>query len=145
MDFFIHPLNSLPILGSRIKLYLDSGKTIVSQQLFEMEGLCEECSRLMLDGGQTVNNRDDRGHTPLITAVLNEHVMCIETLLNKHGADPYITDKYDTTVMEFAAGCENEKGLELLIKAGVSVNMTKSSYNQDPLMQAAIGSKHRSV
>ncbi len=51
-----------------------------------------------------------------------------------------ITDSYDTTAMEFAAGCDTEKGLEILIKAGVSVNITKSEYKQGPLMQAAIGS-----
>ncbi len=45
--------------------------------------------------------------------------------------------------MEFAAGCDTEKSLEILIKAGVSVNITKSEYKQGPLMQAAIGSKHR--
>ncbi len=76
------------------RLMVNRNSIDIHPQSSPMEELCEDCS-FDADGSHNcfhgVNHRDDRGQTALIRAVLNEHEKCMDVLLNKLGADPYIT------------------------------------------------------
>ena len=73
-----------------------------------------------------VNIQDDRGHTPLINAVIAENNSMVKTLI-KLGANVNLKNKDGNTSAHFAAGDGSVERLEILVEAKADITCTSSS------------------
>jgi uncharacterized protein len=67
--------------------------------------------KLLIEGGANINHIHLDGTTPLINAVLKEHIELVKLLLDK-GADPEIKDFGGKTALEYAKSSEMKELLE---------------------------------
>ena len=79
-----------------------------------------------------VNEKSEKGNTPLVLAVHN-YTMC--EILLKNGADPNIKDKFSETALHYVAKFGDPDTVKLLIQYGANVN-EQSVYDATPLMYA---------
>lgn len=75
---------------------------------------------------EVINIQDDRGHTPLINAVIAENNSMVKTLI-KLGANVNMKNKDGNTSAHFAAGDGSVERLEILVDAKADINCTSSS------------------
>lgn len=61
----------------------------------------------LLEEGVEVDMKDEEGRTALIYAVISDHNDTIKFLLT-HGANPYITDVYNKSALDYIAGDEEQ-------------------------------------
>ncbi|XP_077442890.1 ankyrin repeat and SOCS box protein 2-like isoform X2 [Stigmatopora argus] len=82
----------------------------------------EACLRVLLTARPgTVNERGDRGETPLLVAVSGEHAGCASLLLEK-GADPDAVDRDRETPLYKACERDNAALVALLLNHGAAVD-----------------------
>lgn len=67
----------------------------------------DECCKLLLEKGASVNVQAQSGYTPLHVATLNKHFRVV-ALLMKHNADPKVKDGTGKTVYEYAESSTDE-------------------------------------
>lgn len=147
--------NQLPKLKQLIEKYLAENPAINAQMLitgFQSEGknllhiacssghedilnyILNQCSLTSSSSSSTptfpstelINLQDDRGHTPLINAVIAENNSMVKTLI-KLGANVNLTNKDGNSPAHFAAGDGNLERLEILVDAKADVTCTSSS------------------
>jgi ankyrin repeat protein len=94
------------------------GETCLHHYAIERDA---EAVALIIGAGVDINARDNFGSTPLASAALlddNEEVVAV---LMKHGADPTVHDRTDTTVLENLKILKRDKMIALIhsfIKTG---------------------------
>jgi len=147
--------NKLPKLKELLEKYLIDNPNINAQMLitgFQSEGknllhiasssghedildyILNQCSLISSSQSSTitynstelVNMQDDRGHTPLINAVIAENNSMVKTLI-KLGANVNLKNKDGNTSVHFAAGDGSVERLEILVEAKADITCTSSS------------------
>ncbi|CAG0911362.1 unnamed protein product, partial [Cyprideis torosa] len=99
-----------------------------------------ETAKLLLEYEAKVDVKDSDGCTPLLHATVSGRHSVVELLL-AHGADPNITNIYDTTSLHQARSAETA---ELLIQKGAEVN-AKDEDGRTPLFVATENNRHSVV
>ncbi|BET36035.1 MULTISPECIES: ankyrin repeat domain-containing protein [Wolbachia] len=89
----------------------------------------------LINKGDDVNARDNRGNTPLHLAVLADKLQVVEKLI-EGGADVNAKNNHGATPLHWAALNQNVNILEKLIEKGANVN-EKNKYDNVPLHYAA--------
>jgi ankyrin repeat protein len=89
--------------------------------------ILKQCSLISYDSSnELINIQDDRGHTPLINAVIAENNSMVKTLI-KLGANVNLKNKDGNTSVHFAAGDGSVERLEILVEAKADITCTSSS------------------
>jgi len=70
-----------------------------------------------------INSGDEYGYSPLIRAVINKHMPCIELLLQAK-ADVHLKDYRNQTALHFAASKNLPEAIHLLVAHGADLNCT---------------------
>ncbi|WP_265041633.1 ankyrin repeat domain-containing protein [Wolbachia endosymbiont (group B) of Melanostoma mellinum] len=89
----------------------------------------------LINKGDDVNARDNRGNTPLHLAVLADKLQVVEKLIER-GADINAKNNHGGTPLHWAALNQNVSIVEKLIEKGANVN-EKNKYDNVPLHYAA--------
>ncbi|WP_264719450.1 MULTISPECIES: ankyrin repeat domain-containing protein [unclassified Wolbachia] len=89
----------------------------------------------LINKGDDVNARDNRGNTPLHLAVLADKLQVVEKLIER-GADINAKNNHGATPLHWAALNQNVSIVEKLIEKGANVN-EKNKYDNVPLHYAA--------
>ncbi|WP_265025380.1 ankyrin repeat domain-containing protein [Wolbachia endosymbiont (group B) of Pammene fasciana] len=89
----------------------------------------------LINKGDDVNARDNRGNTPLHLAVLADKLQVVEKLI-EGGADVNAKNNHGATPLHWAALNQNVNIVEKLIEKGANVN-EKNKYDNVPLHYAA--------
>ncbi|WP_264706418.1 ankyrin repeat domain-containing protein [Wolbachia endosymbiont (group B) of Colias croceus] len=90
----------------------------------------------LINKGDDVNARDNRGNTPLHLAVLADKLQVVEKLI-EGGADVNAKNNHGATPLHWAALNQNVNIVEKLIEKGANVN-EKNKYDNVPLHYAAV-------
>ena len=96
--------------------------------------------RLLLDHGADVNAASVVGRTVLLTAAMSAHSAEIVRFLIAKGADVKAMDKLNTTALLAASIGNDTATIQMMINAGLDVNLASSSGlpgSLTPLMLAA--------
>ena len=89
--------------------------------------ILKQCSLISYDSSnELINIQDDRGHTPLINAVIAENNSMVKTLI-KLGANVNMKNKDGNTSAHFAAGDGSVERLEILVGAKADINCRSNS------------------
>jgi hypothetical protein len=102
-----------------------------------------EAVRRLVSSGKPINTSEDRGWTPLMIAVAQQHVEVTRFLLQK-GANPNVVNALGRSPLTFAARYGNEELVRLLLQAGADPNIRESHFINPPLEAAAI-SGHKGI
>ena len=115
--------NNYPV----VKLLLDRGanvnieKYIKSPLWWAMKKKNEPIARLLLDKGADINTKDDKGNTPLITAIIGKEYNDLSFLL-KIGANIDIPNNSGRTPLIEAVFNDNVPIITFLLENGANVN-----------------------
>ncbi|XP_076445023.1 ankyrin repeat domain-containing protein 55-like isoform X2 [Babylonia areolata] len=96
----------------------------------------EECLRVLLEYGASVNVRDSSGCTPLILAVRYKRYGALKLLLES-GCDVNVRDGAGRTALHYAS--QTATGVSLLLEAGCEVNVRDKDGSTPLLLAAAEG------
>lgn len=88
----------------------------------------EEIVEMILETGVSINECDDVGTSPILRAVLRNHVPLIGILIRK-GADVNSKLKNGLDCLHIAVYCSNEEMVDLLITSGARVNALNSTFS----------------
>jgi FOG: Ankyrin repeat len=106
-----------------------------------------ELVKRLIELGVNVNQADDSGHTPLISACIrqsrseirkNQAALIVKMLLEA-GADPKAGTDRNVTALLYAAEADNTEVIRLLLAAGADVNAVAKNL-ETPLLKAALDS-----
>ncbi|GAB5370422.1 hypothetical protein AAMO2058_001491600 [Amorphochlora amoebiformis] len=87
-----------------------------------------------INGGISVDARDEYGHTALIIAARADHIDMIRYLIHKKNADVNISDRFGYNALKWAAARDHVDVMRCLIKEGHARIQTKASikgWNRD--------------
>ncbi|EGV00119.1 ankyrin repeat domain-containing protein [Mycoplasmopsis columbina] len=90
-------------------------------------------------GGINLNKRDQDGNTPLIYAAYKGFKDVVKLLLEKE-ADPFIFNNKSISALHAAADGSNKEVIDLLIEAGLDVNLTDDE-GKTPLMYSIMSKR----
>lgn len=94
--------------------------------------------RILIEGGAEVNAMDERGETPLLSAVKAGHVNTTVFLVTESGANPRLKDVAGGTAMAYAAVYGSEAIVRFLLDWGVEPESHfEKNYVCNPLHPAA--------
>ncbi|RHZ73695.1 hypothetical protein CDV55_107262 [Aspergillus turcosus] len=94
--------------------------------------------RILIEGGAEVNATDEKGATPLVSAVKEGHVNATVFLITESGANPKLKDVAGGTAMAYAAMYGYEAIVRFLLDWGVEPEpQCEKDYDCNPLHLAA--------